>query len=599
MRLLPRISFAFPFVLLSAGLVYPAAAQQDQSAQQPASSSITNPSSSSSTSSSSKSRRAAEEAPNKAPQAPPQQKPPALVDPAGPAISLQTSETLFDVAVALNACGYDDGLDQSDPIRQRIRQAVNQALLSSERGRDDRDRLCSYIDQHRLAGSSRDLAQYISLALYVTPPPELALSVELTEMPPDSTQVVEILPILRDFVKDLDLHGIWVTNRRQYDEVVNTLHDPLTKMIVQTNVYLKMPASTYDGRRFLVVVEPMLSPKDVNARIYGTDYVVVTSPENGKLRMQDIRHTYLHYEVEPLLYARATAMDRLLPFLKTVREAPLDFTYRSDIVSLVIECMIKAIEARTMDTGVPVYKAPDNIRRADMERVDRERNAYQQKVDAIRQQSVNQSMKQGFVLTQYFYNRLASFEHEPESFKESIGEMVYGMDVNAETHRVRDIEFDQQVQQDVVRRVPRQLRGLDLAEVKLRTGDLKAAEDLANKALADHTADKAWANFILARVAVFSGRTEDAVKSFEETLRDGQDPRMLAWSHIYLGRIHDLSEERDEAVAEYKAALTVRDGQQDTKHAAEQGLKKPYSVPTQANRQGEGQEKATSPAKPN
>jgi len=512
---------------------------------------------------------------------------------------MQTSATLFDVAVDLNACGYDDGLDQSDPIRQRIRQAVNQALLASERGRDDRDRLCSYIDQHRLAGSSRDLAQYISLALYVTPPPELALSVELTEMPPDSTQVVEILPILRDFVKDLDLHGIWVTNRRQYDEVVNTLHDPLTKMIVQTNVYLKMPASTYDGRRFLVVVEPMLSPKDVNARIYGTDYVVVTSPENGKLRMQDIRHTYLHYEVEPLLYARASAMDRLLPFLKTVRDAPLDFTYRSDIVSLVIECMIKAIEARTMDTGIPVYKAPDNIRRADMERVDRERNAYQQKVDAIRQQAVNQSMKQGFVLTQYFYNRLAAFEREPESFKESIGEMVYGMDVNAETHHVRDIEFDQQVQQDVVRRVPRQLRGLDLAEVKLRTGDLKAAEDLANKALADHTADKAWASFILARVAVFSGRTDDASKSFEETLRLGQDPRMLAWSHIYLGRIHDLSEERDEAVAEYKAALTVRDGQQDTKQAAERGLKKPYSLPTQANQQGDGQEKATSPAKPN
>ena len=31
-------------------------------------------------------------------------------------------------------------------------------------------------------------------------------------------------------------------------------------MIFNTNLYLKMPAATYDGRRFVVVIEPMLSP---------------------------------------------------------------------------------------------------------------------------------------------------------------------------------------------------------------------------------------------------------------------------------------------------------------------------------------------------
>ena len=63
-----------------------------------------------------------------------------------------------------------------------------------------------------------------------------------------------------------------------------------------------MPASTYDGRRFIVVViEPQLSPQLVNARIYGTDYVVVVSPVNGKIPMNDVRHTYLHYMIDPLL----------------------------------------------------------------------------------------------------------------------------------------------------------------------------------------------------------------------------------------------------------------------------------------------------------
>src|SRR5271170_1032112 len=63
-------------------------------------------------------------------------KPPALVDPTGPAISLQTSESLFDVAVALNACGYDQGLESSDPLRQHVRDQVNQYLQGSAEARD-------------------------------------------------------------------------------------------------------------------------------------------------------------------------------------------------------------------------------------------------------------------------------------------------------------------------------------------------------------------------------------------------------------------------------------------------------------------------------
>ena len=107
----------------------------------------------------------------------------------------------------------------------------------------------------------------------------------------------------------------------------------------------------------------MLSPSVVNARIYGTDYIVVVSPVNGQIRMSDVRHTYLHYMIEPLLNARANAIDRTQPILKEIRDAPLEFRYRSDTVPLTIECLIKAIEARTMDTGVPEYKIPANAER--------------------------------------------------------------------------------------------------------------------------------------------------------------------------------------------------------------------------------------------
>src|ERR1700677_3415945 len=192
------------------------------------------------------------------PQAAP--KSPALVDTAGPDISLQNSEALFDIAAALNSCGYDQGLTASDPVRQQVREEVNQALQSSADARDAHEQICAYIDQHRLSDTGSDLAQYISLALFVTPPPELAPSAEGADMPPDASGVEHILPLLRRFAQLVDLHVIWLHVRPQYDKQLSQLHDSLSKMIDDTGIYLKTPAGTSTGQRFLVVIEPLLDP---------------------------------------------------------------------------------------------------------------------------------------------------------------------------------------------------------------------------------------------------------------------------------------------------------------------------------------------------
>ncbi|MGA2539548.1 MAG: hypothetical protein ABSF53_26310 [Terracidiphilus sp.] len=514
-----------------------------------------------------------------------QEKAPSLIDPAGPTVSLVSSEPVFLMAAALNACGYNEGLEESAPVRQKVRDEINLALGKSEEARTARDKVCLYIAQHRMTGSERDIAQYISLALYLTPPPELETSAELTEMPPDSTQVVEIVPLLKDFVAAVDLHGIWLTVHSTYDREADSLHDPLSKMIQETDLYLKMPASTEYGSRFVVVIEPMLSPSVVNARIYGTDYVVVVSPVNGKIRMTDVRHTYLHYVIEPLLNARANAIDRTQPILKEVRDAPLEFRYRSDTVPLTIECLIKAIEARTMDTGVPVYKIPANAAREDMPQYEHERQVYQQKVDAVRLATVRHDMTQGFVLTQYFYEQMITFEKDPASLKDSIGEMVYSMDVDQQVHRARQIEFDKEADGEVLgRSQPRKLTGLDLAESKLAAGDVATASSLAMQTLAEKSdtlaavAAGSRANFILARAAIMTGHPDEAIDHFQKTLATSKDQRLLAWSHIYLGRMLDLDCKRDQAVSEYQLALTVRDGEQDTRLAAERGVKTAYAV---------------------
>jgi tetratricopeptide (TPR) repeat protein len=204
----------------------------------------------------------------------------------------------------------------------------------------------------------------------------------------------------------------------------------------------------------------------------------------------------------------------------------------------------------------------------------------------VRLATVRHDMAQGFVLTQYFYEQLIIFEKDPASLKDTIGEMVYSMDVDQQIHRARQTEFDKDADGDVlVRSKPRKLAGLDLAEARLADGDIATASALARQTLVIHSddsltsvADSARANFILARADALTGHPDLAVSEFQKTLGSSKEPRLLAWSHIYLGRILDLECKRDQAVSEYKLALEVRDGQQDTRLAAERGAKAAYAV---------------------
>ena len=503
----------------------------------------------------------------------------AQLETSGSAVTLETSEPLFDLTVALNLCGYDADLAASVPARAAVRTQVEAAAAATPEAAAARQALCTYIHQHALSDPGRSVAQYISLALYLSP--ELMPEVDTTELPPDSTQVVTVLPLLRTFSEAVHLHAIWVEHRPEYEALVNQLHDPLTRMILNTNIYLHSPVSSYDGRRFLVLLEPMLAPSAVNARIYATNYIIVLSPSaSGSFHMEQIRHTYLHYEIEPMVYARAASMDRLLPLLKTVANAPLEFTYKSDIVALLTECLIKAIEARTVDTGLVRPKKPTAIRqRAEMEHYDAEMNLFDRQTEAARRRSVELSMRQGWVLTDYFYSQLVSMERDGTSLKDNIGQMVYGMDVDRERHSVQNIAFLPETTHDVVRHVAPVPTGLHLAEIKMLQGDPQAAEEIAKKALADPVGDHGTANYILGRIDLLERAPEEATTHFEAAVATGKDPHTVAWSHIYLGRLYDTQPDRKKAVAEYQAALAAHDPQPETRAAADSGLRAPFALP--------------------
>ena len=505
----------------------------------------------------------------------------------GAAITLETSEPLFDLATAVNVCGYDTDLANSEPVRAEVRADVDAAVVESTLVRQSKDKLCRYIDEHELSDQGRGLAQYVSLALYVGPWPDLTPSADETDMPPDALQVVNILPLLRDFATKAQLHAIWLKRHAEYEAIVDKVHDPVTQMILKTNLYLKVPVSTYDGRRLIVLVEPMLAPSKPNARIYSSDYVVVTSPTAaGAINMAQIRHLYLHYELEPLVYARAQSMARLTPLLKPVEDAPLEYVYRSDVVALVTECMIKAIEDRTMDVGFPAPVKPTGTRaRQELAKYDEEQTSYERRAEVVRRQQVALNMRQGWVLTDYFYQQFATFERQPAGLGESMGEMVYGMDVARVKHEAEQISFLPQGSGEFVTRAPRVPTGMALAEKKMLEGDLPGAQAIADKALADpaqsNSPDRGDALYVRARVQLMEGDPESSLDGFEEVLKTSHSPHLLAWSHIYLGRLYDIKDppERAHALSEYKAALAVPAVPADAQAAAQKGMKTAFVVP--------------------
>jgi len=504
-------------------------------------------------------------------------------DASGAAITLETSEPLFYIATALNACGYDADLANSNPVRAEVRADVEATMADSALTRQSRAALCHYIEEHQLTDSGRGLAQYISLALYVGSPPELTPTADETDMPPDALQVVNILPLLRDFADKVALHAIWAKHHAEYEAITDKVHDPLSKAIVKTNVYLKVPASAYDGRRLIVLVEPMLAPNEPNARIYSSDYVVVTSPNAaGAVRMNEIRHLYLHYQIEPLVYAKAQSMMRLTPLLKPVEEAPLDYVYRTDVVALVTECMIKAIEARTLDPGFPAPIKPTGTKaRTDLMRYDEELSAYDKQLEQARRQLAALDMRQGWVLVEYFYEQFAAFEHQPEGLGEAMGQMVYGMDVDRVKHTAEQTVFLKQNSSEFVTRAPKAPTGMALAEMRMLKGDPFGAEELADKALADPSQDRGDALYVKARAVLMEGDPQTSLELFEEVLKNSHTPHLLAWAHVYLGRLYDIKDppQRQQALAEYKSALNVPAVPADAQAAAQKGLQKAFEVP--------------------
>jgi len=474
-----------------------------------------------------------------------------------PQVSLETSETIFSVLTAINTCGYDQELNSSDPVRAQVRSEVGQAIQSTPGAKEAVAPMCAFYRQHQQPEPARDLSQYISLALYLDDPPTFNVKAKENELPPDAAALTDFVALMQSFYQKVGLHTIWEKHERRYLEFTEIYHEPLAKMTFDTEIYLKLPSAGYLGRQFTVYLDAMGAPGQTNARNYASDYYVVFAPTSGTaLKMQQIHHTYLHYLLDPLALKNAGSFKRLAPILEQVKSSPMDEAFKTSISLLVTECLVRAIELRTGSPKLP---------------------------DAEVSQNLDQDDAEGYVLTRYFYDALGRFEKEPTGLRNAYAAMVEAIDVDKEKKRVAQIHFAGEAEPELLHQPhPEGEHLLVTAERRLSAGDPESAQKLAQQALDEKKEDPGRALFILAQVATANSDITGARNYFQRAIETAHEPKVIAWSHVYLGRIFDLKQDRYAAIQQYRAAVDVAGNVvPEAKVAAEKGLDRPYEPPVQ------------------
>lgn len=110
-------------------------------------------------------------------------------------------------------------------------------------------------------------------------------------------------------------------------------------------------------------------------------------------------------------------------------------------------------------------------------------------------------------------------------------------------------------------------------------GDLVAALAEYQKAL-EANSQSSLASYRIGEVLFSQRNYQASVNSYRDALRGDDEPRWTeVWSHIALGKIFDLTGQRDRAVNEYRLAVQTNDNTQGAVNEARLYLQKPYKLP--------------------
>jgi hypothetical protein len=458
----------------------------------------------------------------------------------------EPDQTLFTVMAAINAAGYDAGSDpsQMNPVRAAVREKLAGLNLPSMTA------LKEYYAAHRLADPAKDLSQYISLALLLSGPPKFELALSPVNLPPDVMDLSDMPPLIAAFYEQAGIADLWSGQLEEMERDAERYQRLLAKVILETTAYLRMETPNYLGVRFAVYVNPLAPAGQTDVRSYGDNYYIISSPSEN-LPEDEIQHAWLHYLLDPYMLKYPQIVKAKSELAGIAQRAPaLDRAFREDYSLLLTESLIRAIQARLSPAD--------------------ERSRLSEAQSAV---------EEGYLLTSYFYEALEEFANQPVGMRLYFPEMLDGISVDKEKARLSEVQFRPAASRPLleVRWSPLE-QMLRQAQEHLAQGEYEEARK-AYEGISTQYGPQAAVLYGLALVASQMKQPEQAKQYFTQAAAIAYDPRIKAWSHIYLGRLLDLEGKRDEAKLQYSAALSAGPLTADTKTAAEQGLQTQFTAP--------------------
>src|SRR6266481_4681221 len=475
-------------------------------------------------------------------------------------ITVDGSEAMFTTICALLAAGFESNVSSDNwttfraQMRERLRQQQGPAV----------EAMREFYRQHELRDPGATLSRYLWFGLVSGPAPAFQPVLRRDELPPEIIALEGFGEILSNYYQEQKIGQMWRQVQPIYEREVERLHDPVSQVVFVASAYLREIIEPSGPRTFAVVVEPLVG-RITNVRNFGNHYALVLSGGEG-IPTDIVRHAYLHFLLDqlPLMYPHVTAVKRPL-FEKAAAAPRLAPELKEDYESYFAECTVRAVELK-------LKRISPGEREAALSRDDEE----------------------GYVLVKPLFAALPKFENSEPSMKLFFPDLVRAIDVGTEAKRLATVKFapaqtarpdDETTTEEVARRrsaapttVPNDaevITALTEGERRIAEKNPRAAETSFQKVLTKYP-DQARAWYGIGLVAMLDHDAARAKQVFGRlTVGEHaamQDPMVLAWSHIYLARIHDDEGNPQVVKTEYESALAVEGAPEQAKQTAQKEL---------------------------
>jgi len=465
-----------------------------------------------------------------------------------PTGQLDASPTLFTVMAALNMAGYDADLAHSHPLRQLVRDQLAKREIPS------REKIREFVLHHHQSNDTDELSQYISFAASVGPAPDFDIKKRQVELPPDVVPIQDFAALLPEFYKEADIPSLWQMAQPYIESYIRIYHGPVVNAIQEVNAYLRQQSNGISRERFQIYIDLLEAPNNFQTRNYGFEYTVFIGPslvsglgQTAQPRTFDVRHSYLHYLLEPLATHYHEIVERKKALADHLERAGgLPDAFKQDFLLLMSESLIKAVEARL-----------DNNPR-----------------------EVGEALHEGYIFAPYFAEKLPVYEKQESSMAVYYPDLVGAMDLVKEDQRLQSVNFNSR---------PTERPAVRVTTEKPLTGAEKTLND-ADTLYASHQFDQARTTYLavlsqtdqkplqarayggMARIALAKNDPETAETLFQKDLDIGPDAEEHAWALFYLGRLALAAGERDHGIQLIQEALRLPGASDRARKAASDAL---------------------------